>query len=87
MNFPSRSMRSKLGEYEGRYNRMIPNCEANARTKGTAQIAAKICSKDPGQRTWARSNTHWPYRITLSHWMGLTCSRSVTSIFSSSSLG
>src|ERR1035437_375844 len=39
------------------------------------------------RRTWARSKMYWPYRITLSHSMGLTCSRSVTSIFSSPSLG
>src|SRR3954470_21664800 len=42
--------------------------------QGTAQIAAKICSKDAGQRTWARSSTYCPYRITLSHSIGLTCS-------------
>ena len=53
-------------------------------SEGTAQIAAKICSKDAGQRTWARSNTYCPYRITLSHSMGLTCSSRATSIFSSS---
>ena len=52
--------------------------------KGTAQIAAKICSKDAGQRTWARSNTYCPYKITLSHSMGLTCSSSATSSLSSS---
>jgi IS5 family transposase len=52
--------------------------------QGTAQIAAKICSKDAGQRTWARSNTYCPYRMTLSHSIGLTCPSRVTSSSSSS---
>ena len=30
MNFHSRSIRFRLGEYEGRYNSVIPNCDANA---------------------------------------------------------
>src|SRR5262249_29516159 len=32
--------------------------------EGTAQVAAKICSKDAGQRTWARSSPPCPYGIT-----------------------
>jgi len=27
MNFHSRSIRFKLGEYDGRYNSVIPNCD------------------------------------------------------------
>ena len=58
--------------------------KAVALIRATAQIAAKICSKDAGQRTWARSNTYCPYKITLSHSIGLTCSSSATSSLSSS---
>ena len=32
MNFHSRSIRFRLGEYDGRYNNVIPNCVANACT-------------------------------------------------------
>ena len=53
---------------------------------GTAQIAAKISFKLLDQRTWVRSNRYCPYRMTLSHSMGLTWSSSAMSILPSSDL-
>ena len=53
-------------------------------TTGTAQIAAKICSKDGDHRIRSRSRMYCPYRMTLSHSMGLTCSSMPTSIAASS---